>query len=47
MVCRCISFRRQVPDEVRLYCDTDVEGRHTGRDMGYALKKRMEMGFTF
>ena len=34
-------------DEVRLYCDTDVEGRHTGRDMGYALKKRMEMGFTF
>ena len=34
-------------DKVRVYCDTDVEGRHTGRDMGKALKKRMEMGFTF
>lgn len=34
-------------DSVRMYCDTDVEGRHTGRDMGEALKKRMEMGFTF
>lgn len=22
-------------------------GRHTGHDMGLALKKRMEMGFTF
>lgn len=34
-------------DEVRIYCDTDVEGRHTGHDMGVALKKRMDMGFTF
>ncbi len=34
-------------DEVRVYCDTDVEGRHTGREMGLALKKRMEMCFTF
>lgn len=34
-------------DEVRLYCDTDVDGKHSGRDMGHALKKRMEMGFTF
>ena len=34
-------------DEVRGYCDTDVDGRHTGRDMGLALKKRMDMGFTF
>lgn len=34
-------------DEIRVYCDTDVEGRHTGADMGRALKKRMEMGFTF
>ena len=25
-------------DEVRVYCDTDVDGRHTGRDMGRALK---------
>ena len=34
-------------DEVRVYCDTDVDGKHTGHDMGMALKKRMEMGFTF
>lgn len=34
-------------DEVRVYCDTDVDGRHTGHDMGLALKKRMDMGFTF
>lgn len=34
-------------DEIRVYCDTDVEGKHTGKDMGLALKKRMEMGFTF
>ncbi|MFV0413063.1 MAG: mandelate racemase/muconate lactonizing enzyme family protein, partial [Oscillospiraceae bacterium] len=34
-------------DKVRIYCDTDVEGRHTGKDMGLALKARMDMGFTF
>jgi L-alanine-DL-glutamate epimerase-like enolase superfamily enzyme len=34
-------------DEIRLYCDTDVEGKHSGRDMGKALQKRMDMGFTF
>jgi L-alanine-DL-glutamate epimerase-like enolase superfamily enzyme len=34
-------------DRIRMYCDTDVEGRHTGTDMGRALKKRMDMGFTF
>ena len=34
-------------DEVRVDCDTDVDGKHTGYDMGMALKKRMEMGFTF
>ena len=34
-------------DQVRVYADTDVEGKHTGHDMGLALKKRMEMGFTF
>lgn len=34
-------------DNIRMYCDTDVEGRHGGREMGKALKKRMEMGFTF
>ena len=34
-------------DSIRVYCDTDVDGRHTGHNMGMALKKRMEMGFTF
>jgi len=34
-------------DKVRIYCDTDVSGKHTGKDMGEALKKRMDMGFTF
>lgn len=34
-------------DKVRVYCDTDVDGKHTGHDMGLALKKRMEAGFTF
>ena len=34
-------------DRIRVYCDTDVEGKHTGADMGRALKARMELGFTF
>lgn len=34
-------------DKVRIYADTDVEGKHTGYEMGQALKKRMEKGFTF
>ena len=34
-------------DKVRVYCDTDVDGKQTGHDMGLALKKRMDMGFTF
>ena len=34
-------------DRIRVYCDTDVEGKHTGHDMGLALKRRMDMGFTF
>ena len=34
-------------DRIRIYCDTDVNGKHTGYDMGQALKKRMDMGFTF
>lgn len=37
----------QYRDKVRIYCDTDVDGKHTGTDMGKALKKRMEDGFTF
>ena len=34
-------------DKVRIYCDTDVSGKPDGLKMGNALKKRMEMGFTF
>lgn len=34
-------------DKIRVYCDTDVRGRHTGQAMGEALKERMDMGFTF
>ena len=34
-------------DKVRVYCDTDVDGKHTGTDMGNALKQRMRQGFTF
>lgn len=34
-------------DEIRVYADTDVDGKHTGHDMGLALKKRLDMGFTF
>lgn len=34
-------------DKVRVYCDTDVYGKHDGTAMGMALKKRMEKGFTF
>lgn len=33
-------------DRIRIYCDTDVDGKHTGRDMGQALLKRKEKGFT-
>ncbi len=34
-------------DKIRMYCDTDVDGKDTGKAMGLALKKRMEQGFTF
>jgi len=35
-------------DRIRIYCDTDAEGKdNDGHAMGLALKKRMEMGFTF
>ena len=37
----------QYRDRIRIYCDTDVEGKHTGHDMGLALKARMEQGFTY
>ena len=34
-------------DQIRVYCDTDWGGKPNGEAMGRALKKRMEMGFTF
>ena len=34
-------------DRIRVYCDTDVSGKHTGLDMGRALKARMDKGFTY
>jgi L-alanine-DL-glutamate epimerase-like enolase superfamily enzyme len=34
-------------DKVRVYCDTDAGEKDSGEAMGQALKKRMEMGFTF
>ena len=34
-------------DKVRMYCDTDLEGKHTGKEMGLALQKRIDAGFTF
>ena len=33
-------------DKVRMYGDTDVDGKHTGADMGRAILKRIERGFT-
>jgi gluconate/galactonate dehydratase len=34
-------------DRIRMYCDTDVDGKDTGTAMGKALKIKMEKGFTF
>jgi gluconate/galactonate dehydratase len=34
-------------DKIRMYCDTGVGGKHTGYDMGNALKERMKKGYTF
>lgn len=34
-------------DKVRVYCDTDVYGKNTGKEMGKALKRRIEKGFKF
>lgn len=33
-------------DKIRVYCDTDVDGKHTAEDMGRALKARLQAGFT-
>ncbi|NLG27394.1 MAG: mandelate racemase/muconate lactonizing enzyme family protein [Chloroflexi bacterium] len=34
-------------DQVRVYCDTDMQGKPDGAAMGRALKARMDKGFTF
>jgi len=34
-------------DAVRIYCDTDVDGKPDGKTMGMALKNRMGAGFSF
>lgn len=37
----------QFRDKIRMYCDTDVDGKDTGLNMGDALKKRVEKhGYT-
>lgn len=33
-------------EKIRVYCDTDVDGKHTPVDMGNALLDRMRAGFT-
>ena len=33
-------------EKIRVYCDTDVDGKHTAEDMGNALLSRMKAGFT-
>jgi gluconate/galactonate dehydratase len=32
--------------KIRVYCDTDIEGKNTGKAMGEALRKRLEHGYT-
>lgn len=34
-------------DKVRMYCDTDIEGKPDGIAMGKALQKRVSQGYTF
>ena len=34
-------------DRIRIYCDTDMDGKPDGKKMGEALKLRMARGFTF
>src|SRR6056297_798707 len=34
-------------DSIRMYCDTGVSGKNTGTRMGQALRRRMDMGYTF
>ena len=42
----CQMLGGKFRDSVRCYCDTDVEGKHTGKEMGAALRKRMDRGYT-
>ena len=34
-------------EKIRIYCDTDVEGKDTGTEMGKALLARINQGYTF
>jgi len=34
-------------DRIRIYCDTDTEGKPDGKKMGEALRQRMQRGYTF
>ena len=34
-------------DRVRVYCDTDIDGKPDGKRMGEALQSRLDAGFTF
>lgn len=36
----------KVRDKVRVYCDTDIDGKPDGKRMGKALKERLDQGFT-
>lgn len=36
----------KVRDKVRVYCDTDIDGKPDGKRMGKALKERLKQGFT-
>jgi L-alanine-DL-glutamate epimerase-like enolase superfamily enzyme len=43
----CQMLGGKFRDRVRIYSDTDINGRPDGKKMGQALKKRMEKGFSF
>lgn len=42
---RCLGGKFR--DKVRMYCDTDIDGKPDGKKMGEALQKRIDKGFTF
>ena len=43
----CQMLGGKFRDRIRMYCDTDVRGKHRGEAMGHGLKERMELGYTF